>query len=916
VLYGREFERRTLSALLEGSRDGVSGAVILLGGPGAGKSALLSDLQAAATGTVVLTARGIESEAELPYAALHQFTRPLLGSLERLPVEQAGALRGAFGLGEGSDSDEYRVALAVLTLLAEKSEEQPVMCIVDDLHWLDVSSAQVLLFVARRLHAERVLMVFAAREDEVTPTGLQELNLGPLDVAATSFILADRSGATVVDDVAAKVTAATGGNPLAIVELASLLSFDQLAGREPLPSPLPLSAGVERLFADRVATLPIETRTLLLVAASDDTGAADVVFGAASRLGVDSGALEAAERAELVRVEGGELRFRHPLVRSAIYGTAMLSERQSAHRALAEVLKTRGEDDRFAWHLAAATVEFDPTVVAELERAAERARSREAFASAAAAYERAALLSEKREDRGRLLAEAAADAWRAGLLPRAGRLIQAAEPLVDDVLLLANCYRLRGAIELAVGTSTTTMPLLIEAARRTADVDPRRALELLALAGEAAALADDDVAGIAIGELAASLDIDVNARDGFFVALLVGFGHQFAGETAAALAAFREAIEAAADELDDPDLLLAAGRAGFYAGDDEAALRFNRRIVARARSIGSVGCLAIAGSRLAFAEILTGQWVSGLATAQETARLAEDTGQFELAAHAHAWQSIAAAWRGDSEAALAHVEQARASAEGHPMGLVDDATRWAMGIVELNAGRAGAADTQLRRITHPVISIASSLDRFEAALRAGNIEGAERVADELDAYARASEAPWARARIAHCRALLVKDAEVATGLFETAITEYTRATRPLEAGRAQLDYGSFLRRQRRRADARTPLRNAFEIFDALGATPWAERAQAELRATGETVRRREPAELGRLTPQELQVARFVAQGLSNREVAAQLFLSPRTIDFHLRNVFSKLGLTSRVELATLSLGTPQTQPASAAAARA
>src|ERR671910_584231 len=596
MLYGREDERKALSALLEGSRDGVSGTVILFGGPGAGKSALLSDIQAAATGTLVLAARGIESEAELPYAALHQLTRPLLGSLERLPSEQAGALRGAFGLGEGRESDEYRVALAVLTLLADTSEEQPVLCIV-----------------------------------------------------------ADRSGATVVDDVAAKVTAATGGNPLAIVELASLLSYDQLAGREPLPSPLPLSAGVERLFADRVATLPDETRTLLLVAAADDTGPADVIFGAASRLGVDSGALEAAERVELVRVEGGELRFRHPLVRSAIYGTAMLSERHSAHRALAEVLKTRGEDDRFAWHLAAATVGPDPTVVAELARAAERARSHEAFASAAAAYERAALLSESREDRGRLLAEAAADAWRAGLLPRAGRLIQTAEPLVDDVLLLANCYRLRGAIELAVGTSTTTMPLLIEAARRTADVDPRRALELLSLAGEAAALADDDAAGIAIGELAASLDIDVNARDRFFVALLVGFGHQAAGETAAALAAIREAIEAAADELDDPDLLLAAGRAGFYAGDDEAALRFNRRIVARARSIGSVGCLAIAGSRLAFAEILTGQWVSGLATAQETARLAEDTGQFELAAHAHACQSVAAAWRGDNETAVPQV---------------------------------------------------------------------------------------------------------------------------------------------------------------------------------------------------------------------------------------------------------------------
>ena len=298
---------------------------------------------------------------------------------------------------------------------------------------------------------------------------------------------------------------------------------------------------------------------------------------------------------------------------------------------------------------------------------------------------------------------------------------------------------------------------------------------------------------------------------------------------------------------------------------------------------------------------MTGQWAAGVATAQETAKLAEDTGQTELVAHAHAWLGLAAAWRGDDEAARTHVHAARAITETHPMALVQDVGQWIVGVIELASGRAGAARGHLRAIGHPVIRTASALDRIEAAVRAERRDEAEVSLEELESFAAGSDAPWALAHVAHCQGLLAADAETAVAAFERALEEHTRAGRPFDLARTQLDYGSLLRRQRRRVDAREHLRAAFEAFENLGAARWTERAQAELRATGETARRRDPAESGKLTSQELHVARFVAQGLSNREVAAQLFLSPRTVDFHLRNVFMKLGLTSRVELAAREL---------------
>ena len=578
-LHGRALEQDRLLGLLNDARSGRSGAAVLVGEPGAGKSALLELVRAAAEGMTVLEARGVESEATLPFAALHQLLRPVFELLERLPAPQASALRAAFALKGGGAPDLYRVPLAVLTLLAEAAEDQPLVCVIDDAQWVDGDSAQALTFAARRLQAERIAIVFAARKGEFDAAALPELRLEPLDTTAVEAILTARAGTAVAPDVARRIASATGGNALAVVELAPLLTREQLAGGEPLPQPVPMSAGVERLFADRVRGLPAEARLPLLVAAADDTGKPDAVAAAARRLGTDLAALDSAEEDGLIRVGAAEITFRHPLVRSAIYGTATFAERRAVHRALAQTFKDAGEIDRYAWHLAAATLEPEEEVARELEQAAARARSRNAFTAASAAAERAAELSPSPHEKGRRLAEAASDAWLTGLLPQAARLIEAAEPLVDDPVLLANCHRLRGSIELAAGTSTTAINMLVTGARRLRGVDPRRSLELLALAAEGASLSLDADASRAIADLASSLDVGEDEHDRFFIGLLVGFAQHLAGDTQSGIAAIREALAIAEDEFDDVDLMLAAGRAGFYVGDDAAALRFHTRIV-------------------------------------------------------------------------------------------------------------------------------------------------------------------------------------------------------------------------------------------------------------------------------------------------------------------------------------------------
>ncbi|HEX8134552.1 MAG TPA: LuxR C-terminal-related transcriptional regulator, partial [Actinomycetes bacterium] len=872
----------------------------------AGKSALLRDAVTQAADMQVLEARGVESEAELAFAGLHQLLRPVLGRVDRLPPPQAAALRTAFGLQQGRAEDRFLVSLAVLGVLAEVAEQRPVLCVVDDAHWLDEASASALSFVARRLEAESVVLLFAARDEaprRFDAAGLPELEVAGLDQVAVAALLADRAAVTVDPQVRERLVEQTGGNPLALSELPSLLAAEQLSGKEPLPPQLPLTDAVQRAFLERVRRLPADAQTLLLVAAAEDSGRPATVLAAAATMGAGAGALDAAEEAKLVRVHGGSLDFHHPLVRSAVYQAATTSQRRLAHRALAAALHREGDADRRAWHLAAAAVEPDEQVVGELDAVAERPRGRGGFEAACAALERAAGLCADPVARGQRLVAAAESAWLAGQLDRIVGLLQTAWPLASEPLVRAEVGRLRGWYELSVGSAAAAQPILVQAALDVATVDPRRARRILAAATEAAWLERDRAAGAELGRVAASLGHPGDPHDRYFADLVAGFLHALDRDLAAAVPLLTRAI-GLARRLEDPDLLAVAAHHAFYVGDDTAAYQLNLRVAATARADGKATELLFALSRLAEAELLGGRWTGAAASAGEAVRLASGTGQRALSALPLAWLTLLAALQGDQDGFWSRVAETEQVAAAHALGVfqgaVHDVLHWARAVQKQATARPASAATLLEELSHPVVVTMAALDGVEATVHASRRNSALEWLRLLQAVATHTGAPWAQARAAHAHGLL-SEGHVARSRFEEALEYHRRAQRPFEQARTELAYGELLRRARRRVDARAHLEAALDAFEGLSAVPWAERARLELRASGQAVRRRDPSTLRQLTPQELQVARFVARGLPTREVAAQLFLSPRTVDFHLRNVFAKLGISSRTQLAQFDL---------------
>jgi len=906
MLYGRDAERSAVTALLDAARDSRSGVLVLRGQAGAGKSALLQDAVEQALDLQVLEARGIESEAELAFAGLHQLLRPILGQVDGLPGPQATALRAAFGLEQGRVEDRFLVSVAVLSLLAEAAERRPVLCVVDDAHWLDEASANALFFVARRLEAEGVVVLFAARDGDPRrfgAVGLPELEIGGLDGVAVAALLAERAAVPVDPEVRDRLLERTGGNPLALVELPSVLTSDQLSGRQPLPLPLPLTDGVERAFLDRVRRLPDDAQALLLIAAAEDTGRQATVTAAAATLGAGVAALDAAEAAGLVRVRAEAIAFRHPLVRSAVYQGATSSQRRQAHLALAGAADREGDADRRAWHLAAAAVEPDERVVRELDAAAERALGRGGFEAASSALERAATLTADPHSRGRRLVAAAEHAWAAGQLGRTTWLLEAVRPLATEPLLRADVGRLRGWLEMSVGSVAAAQPILVQAALDAAPVDPGRARRILAGAAEAAWLEADRNAAADLSRAAARLGPADSPHDRYFADLTAGFLAFLEGDLAAAVRLLTDAI-GLAGRLRDPDLLALAAHHAFYVGDDTAAYQLNVRVAASARAGGKAAELLFTLPRLAQAELLTGRWAAAAASAGEAVRLAAETSQPALSALPLAWLTLLAAFKGDDDAfwsRVAETEQVTAaSALGVFQGAVRDVIGWARAVQKAATARPASAGTLLGELRHPVVVTMASLDGVEAAVHAGRRNSALGWLRGMEAFATHTAAPWAQARVTHAHGLL-SEGHVAEVRFQEALDHHRRARRPFERARTELAYGELLRRARRRVDARAHLEAALDTFEHLGAAPWAERARLELRASGQAARRRDPSTLLQLTPQELQVARFVATGLPTREVAAQLFLSPRTVEFHLRNVFAKLGISSRSQLAQFAL---------------
>jgi DNA-binding CsgD family transcriptional regulator len=902
VLAGRDSERAQIADLLDAARVGKGGALVVHGVAGAGKSTLLADAAESAEDMRVLRTSGVESESPLAFAALQRLLWPLTSRLDSLPTPQRDALGAALGAAPG-EGERFLAYLGTLTLLAEAAEESPVLVIVDDAHWLDDASAAALLFTARRLQDERVALVFAARDGDarqLDAPDLPALAVGGVTGADAAAILGTRLDQDVDQGVLEQLVGATGGNPLALVELAAQLSTDQLCGRASLPDPLPLTGGVERAFLDRYRRLSDPAQRLLMVAATDDTSRLAVVSDAAAHLGADEAALDEVERAGLIRTENDLVSLYHPLVRSAIYSAATTAQRRAAHRALADALS--GDPDRRAWHLAAAADRPDEDVVAALDGVAERAAARGGHEAASAAWARAAELTVSGGDRGRRLFSAASSAWLGAHPARAAALAQSAAAEVTEPVLRARLLTLQGQIEWNTRSLDDGYDFILQAVQSAAGADAAMAQQLAMLAASLAGFGARSPRRVDLTALVPEPGPDAPVRTRAASALLRGFSATASRDWGEAAQRFRAAFTLLdAEPLDDHVLQPNLGVAAFLIDDDERGLRLHEQQLTAARRSGALTMVEHALTRGAQFQISTGAWAQAANAAAEALPLTASTGHPGLTALPTAELALVAALRGD-EAAEQHLASVAAIRERHAVGiaepLVDDFAHWARGLRE--STQPAMALHHLEQIRSPWIRRMAAIDRLETAARADRHDLARAWADELEEFACATGVHAATAALEHGRAVLAVG-DHAEQHFRAALDAHAGSLRRPDRARTELAYGEYLRRARRRVDARAHLRAALTLFEELGAGPWVERATQELRASGETARKRDVSTATELTAQERNVTALVRQGLSTRDVAAQLFVSPRTVDFHLRNVFSKLGVTSRGELAALAL---------------
>ena len=897
MLIGRRDELHEIDELLTGARRGESGTLVLRGEAGIGKTTLLDYAAAAARDMQVLRTRGIESESELAFSGLLEALRPLLDDLRRLPQRQAAAVRGALALDVEGD-DPFAVFAGALGLLSLAAERSPVLLLVDDAHWLDRSSAEALAFACRRLGDEGIAALWATRSSEpaaVSFDGLPEVAVDGLSTEdGVALVAAVDPGVT--PDTARALVQLTGGNPLALVELPRALTAAQREGREAIEQPLPTSPALLAAFGRRLGGLPPETRRLLVIAAASDSADLVTILRAAESEGISVEHLEEAERAGLVTLVNDRLEFRHPLLRAAIYRRVDDVERRAAHHALAESLTDGSAIDRRAWHRALAAAAPDEGLAAELEGVAARAEGR-SWQAAARAYEHAARLTPERAPKGRRLL-AAARAWSAaGGNDTARPLLEEAATLVDAPPVLAEVEHVLGRIEFGEGRTGAALELLERATERVADghaaleaqiladtVDPllvagrfehaemaaRRAWELSRSAGGAteiwAALRYGDVLA-SRGEIAPATDLWLHAAS--------GSGHG------------------------DPLTRCAVGEALFSAGEDERASIVLVATVDEARRLGSPGTLPYALQSLSLVETRRGRLAAATEAADEAAQLAAALGQRRellMAVRALGWVS---ALLGRERECRRHLEEADAAAAALGREPGPDATE---GTLALSLGRSDEAARLLLAVADDArtpLAVDAIFPRsfvpilVEACVRADRSAEAETALQTFETVAERSGRPAARALALRCRAAVA----AAEDVFEAALAEHELWGNPFERARTELLYGELLRRRKRRADARIRLRSALTVFDDLGADGWAEQAGAELKATGERARRRNPSTIDDLTPQETTVARLVATGLTNREVASRLFLSPKTIETHLAHVFRKTGVRTRAELA-------------------
>ncbi|HEV3054923.1 MAG TPA: AAA family ATPase [Solirubrobacteraceae bacterium] len=903
-LIGRHSECAALDQLVASVRNGPSRALVLRGEAGVGKSALLEYLVDHASGCAIARAAGVEPEMELAYAGLQQLCAPFLDRLERLPGPQRDALGTAFGLRDGGAPDRFLVGLAVLSLLADVAEERPLLCIVDDAQWLDAASTQTLTFVARRLGAESLGLLFAVREpdDERRFEGLPELVVGGLDDRDALELLRTAVAGPLDERLRDRIIAEARGNPLALLELPRRRpNLAELAGGFGLSNGPALSGRIEEGFMERLAPLPAPTRMLLLVAAAESVGDPVVVWRAAAELGIGPDAAAPVAGAGLIDF-GAQVRFGHPLVRSAVKAAATSDERQRAHGAVAEVTDADVDPDRRAWHLALATAGLDEDVAAELERSAGRARARGGLAAEAAFYERAVELTPDPKRRAQRALLAAKGKHQAGADEAALRLLAVAQAGPLDELDQARAQLLHAQVAFAMTRGADAPPLLLEAARRLEPLDPTLARETYLEAFAAALSADRLVRGgdareVAAAVLAADWAPSTRACDLLLdgLALLTHEGYVAAAPALKrALRAFRDERLSEEDEL---RWLWLAARIARALADDEAWDELTARHLELARGAGAFALLPVALADRMVVELVSGRIGVATSLAAESVAVVDATGS-----HLAQRTSITLAnWRGqDAEAvALSEARQQDVLQRGEGLWLVAD--DWGSAQRYNGLGRYEDALAAAERAVADPHGLGPSIwelaELIEAAVRSGQAEHATDPLAQFAELARAAGTEWALGTHARAAAMLAEGAK-AERLYRESIERLSRIRTPgsQTVARAHLLYGEWLRREHRRVDAREQLRVAHRMLADMGADAFAERARRELQATGETVRKRTVETLDDLTPQEEQVARLAADGQTNPEIGAQLFLSPRTVEWHLSKVFGKLGISSRKQL--------------------
>ncbi len=896
---GRARERQALDRLLDSVRGGESAALVIRGEAGIGKTALLHYCARQASGCRVARLAGVESELELPFAALHQLCAPMLGDLAALPEPQRRALRVAFGLATGSTPDRFLVGLAVLSLLAEGAAARPLVCLVDDAQWLDRASAQILGLVGRRLVAESVALVFAVREsaDERLFPALPTMTVEGLTAEdARAFLTAAVPG-HLDERVRDRLVAETGGNPLALLELVQVVSAAELAGGFALPPAMGLPGHLHDHYLGRVQALPESTRRMRLLAAADPTGDAALLWRAARALGIGRQEAAAAEAGQLLAI-GARVRFRHPLVRSAAYAAGSPQERSSAHRALAQATDTRADPERRVWHLAAAATGPDEDVAADLERTAARVQSRAGLAGAAAFLQRSVALTGAPARRAERALAAAHANLHAGAFDAALGLLAEAEAAALNDLQRARVEQLAGQVDRASSSGREAPTRLLRAAVRLEALDVRLArdtyLDALFASLVAGRLAEP---GAHLPEVAKAARSAAQPRaplprdlllDG--LATLIIDGH------AAAEATLRRAVHAfLADRVAIDDWLqggLLGSGAAIALWDVDSWATLSARHLEFARASGALAPLSAALNAQRVMAILRGDFESATSLGVEEAAVKEVT-RVRKTSYG---DLLLAAYRGRAAEAsrliAATVDDAIARGEG--LGLQH--ANWATAILHNGLGRyadaCSAAEHAAEENYAPFITACVLPEMVEAAVRSGQPGLAADRLRQLLATTSITGADWAGGIEARARALL-SEGEPAERCYIEAVERLGRTPPRSDLARAHLLYGEWLRREGRRVDARQQLRAAYDLFAAMGAEAFAQRARRELLATGEKVRKRDVDTPTELTPQEEHIARLARDGRTNPEIAAELFLSARTVEWHLRKVFTKLGITSR-----------------------